>query len=188
MSLRDTSSGYGLVSRLQHWLMALAIFFLFGLGAWMVTLDYYSPYYKSGPDLHRSLGIIVAIALAFRFGWRLMNVHPSVEELSPIERAGAKFLHWGFYPLILAVAVSGYLISTSEGRPVDVFGLFSVPSVVVSKGLSDTSGYIHKILAYVTVGLAVVHAAAAFKHHFVDRNSILKRMWSGSPETKEHTS
>lgn len=188
MHIRDTTTGYGIVSRALHWLMAFAIFFLFGLGAWMVTLTYDSPYYNSGPDLHRSLGILVAVALVARFLWRLVSIHPSEGELSPAERRASRLVHWGFYPLILALAASGYLITTSEGSGVDVFGLFNVPAAVVSKGLSDTSGYIHKILAYATLALALVHAAAAFKHHFVDRSSILRRMWSGPPRTKEHTS
>ena len=49
MHIRDTTTGYGLVTRLVHWLMALAIFFLFALGIWMVGLEYYSPYYTSAP-------------------------------------------------------------------------------------------------------------------------------------------
>ena len=64
---------------------------------------------------------------------------------------------------------------------VEAFGLFSIPSAVVDKNLSDTAGYIHWILAYIVIALAVLHSAAALKHHFVDRSSILKRMWSGPP-------
>ena len=181
MIIRDTSSGYGIVTRLFHWLMAIAVLGLFALGYWMVGLQYDNPYYNSAPDLHRSTGIVLGIALLFRFGWRLVNVHPDDAELSRLERIGAKAAHWGFYVLLAAIAVSGYLITTSDGRPVDVFGLFSVPSAVVDKNLSDTAGYIHRILAYIVIALAVLHSAAALKHHFVDRSSILKRMWSGPP-------
>ncbi|MEQ1718935.1 MAG: cytochrome b [Hyphomicrobium sp.] len=182
MAFRDTSSSYGIVTRLIHWMMALAIFFLFGLGWWMVGLDYYSAYYTKAPDLHRSLGIVVTLVLIFRFVWRLINIHPDDSELSPLERLASKTVHWGFYPLLLALVVSGYFISTTDGRPVDVFGLFAVPSVVVSKEMTDTAGYIHRVLAYITVILAGLHSAAALKHHFVDHSSILKRMWSGSPK------
>lgn len=181
MNLRDTHTGYGLVTRLIHWLMAVAIVGVFALGYWMVTLSYDHPNYNSAPDLHRSVGIILGLALVFRLIWRFGNVHPDDGELSRLERIGAKAAHWGFYVLLAAITVSGYLITTSDGRPVDVFGLFSVPSAVVDKNLSDTAGYIHWILAYIVIALAVLHSAAALKHHFVDRSSILKRMWSGPP-------
>lgn len=179
MSMRDTPDGYGAVSRLFHWLMALAIVGMFALGVWMVELDYYSPYYHSAPDIHKSLGILLIVALALRFGWRLASVRPSDDDLAPWERTAARIVHWGFYPLLLALMVSGYLISTADGRPIEVFGWFSVPSPGENKGLEDTAGAVHTVLAYATIALAVVHAAAAFKHHLFDRGRALARMWSG---------
>lgn len=181
MLIRDTETGYGLVTRFVHWLMALAIFFLFGLGYWMVGLDYYSPYYRSGPDLHRSIGLVVGAALVFRILWRVINVHPSDEELKPWERIGAKAAHWAFYVLIAVLVASGYLITTSDGRAIDMFGLFSVPSIMTDKALTDTMGYIHKMTAYGIMALAFLHAAAALKHHFKDHSTILRRMISGPP-------
>lgn len=181
MQIRDTLHGYGLVTRLFHWGMALGIFFLFALGYWMVGLDYYSAYYVSAPNLHRSLGLLLTVALLVRWVWRLTSVHPGDSELTAVERITARIVHAGFYPLLLALMVSGYFISTSDGRPIDVFGLIEVPSAIVDKNLAVTAGYIHKILAYMTVGVAILHAAAALKHHFADRSSILTRMWSGPP-------
>lgn len=163
----------------MHWLMAAAIFAMFGLGWWMTDLDYYSPYYTSAPNLHRSVGIVLLAALVLRFGWRVSNIKPDDAELSPFERKASHLVHWGFYPLLLALMISGYFISTPDGRPIDVFGLFSVPSLVKQKGLEDTAGYIHWALAYFVIALAVVHAAAALKHHVKDKSSILTRMWSG---------
>lgn len=182
MQIMDTVEGYGLVSRTLHWLMALAILLLFALGLWMVELDYLDPYYKSAPDLHRSAGIVLLAALVLRFVWRLVNVKPSDACLGPLERKAAQLVHWGFYPLLLALMVSGYLISTPDGRPIDVFGLVEVPSLIRRKGLEDAAGEVHEWLAYLTIALAAVHAAAAIKHHVVDRNRILVRMWSGPPK------
>lgn len=179
MAIRDGRDGYGIVSRLLHWLMAAAIFAMFGLGAWMVELDYYNPYYKAAPDLHRSVGVLLLVALGARLVWRLVNVRPDDSCLAPIERKASLVVHWAFYPLLAALMISGYLISTPDGRPIDVFGLFLVPSLVQSKGLEDVAGEVHEWLAYLTIALATVHAAAALKHHFVDRTPILTRMWSG---------
>lgn len=181
MHIRDTLAGYGVVSRVLHWTMALAIVAMFALGLWMVDLDYYSPYYHSAPDIHKSVGIILLIALAVRFAWRIGNVKPSDDDLSPLERAGARVVHWGFYPLLLALMVSGYLISTADGRPIDVFGLFSVPSPGENKGLEDAAGKVHEWLSYAVMAIAAVHTAGALKHHVIDRGRSLSRMWSGPP-------
>jgi len=179
--IRDTATGYGLVTRTLHWLMALAIFFLFGLGYWMVGLDYYSPYYVSAPDLHRSLGLIVGLMLVVRLVWVASNEHPSDAELSPFERLAARAAHWSFYPLILLVVASGYFIATSDGRPINVFGLVTVPSIVADKSMTDLAGLVHRYSAYATIALAILHALAALKHHFLDRSSILSRMLTGPP-------
>ncbi|MGQ0455658.1 MAG: cytochrome b [Hyphomicrobium sp.] len=180
MSIRDTELGYGVVSRVVHWTMAVAIFAMFALGYWMVGLDYYSPYYTSAPDWHRSVGILLLIALAARFAWRIANVKPDDGELTPFERSAANVVHWGFYPLLLALSLSGYFISTLDGRPIDVFGLFSVPSVLERKDLVDAAGVVHEVLAYVTMFVAGVHSLAALKHHVIDKHPTLRRMWSGT--------
>jgi cytochrome b561 len=183
MLIGDTKAGYGLVTRLTHWIMALTIVAMFALGLWMVTLNYYSPYYRTAPDIHRSVGMLLLFLLALRFAWRLANPKPDDAELSPFERAVAQIVHWGFYPLLFALMVSGYLISTADGRPVEVFDWFSVPSLIQKKGLEETAGEVHEILAWVTIVLVALHAVASLKHHFVDHSSILKRMWYGPRST-----
>ena len=184
MPVQNTATGYGSVSRAFHWLMALAIFAMFGLGWWMVDLSYYSPYYKSAPDLHRSVGLVLLVVLLARLAWRAVNVKPDDAELRPFERRAAHLVHWGFYVILLVLMISGYLISTPDGRPIEVFGLFNVPSLIQHKGLEDTAGWIHWGLAYGVMALAAVHSAAALKHHFIDKHATLTRMWSGPPQEK----
>ncbi len=186
MQLRDTGAGYGLVTRLAHWLMAIAFFLLFALGFWMVGLDYYSPYYTSAPDLHRSVGILFAAALVVRFVWVQFNTKPRNPELSRAERVTAAIVQWSFYPLLLAISISGYLIATADGRPVDVFGLVSLPSVIIERSITDTSGLVHRWLSYGTFALAGLHTVAALKHHLWDRNDVLKRMLSGPRKSQRN--
>jgi cytochrome b561 len=181
MNIRDTPDGYGIISRLFHWLMAFAIFAMFGLGLWMVRLDYYSPYYNAAPEFHRSSGMLLLFALLVRWIWRAANPKPVSDDLTPLEQKASYAVHWGFYILLLVIMVSGYLISTLDGRPIDVFGWFSVPSIVQMRGLEDRAGDVHRIVAYAVIVLAVIHTVAALKHHFVDKSPILKRMWSGPP-------
>jgi cytochrome b561 len=179
MQIRDTTAGYGLPTRIVHWVMTVAIIGMYVLGLWMVDLNYYSPYYRSAPDLHRSVGMLLLAALVVRFVWRLFNDKPSDEELSRFERFTSQIVHWGFYLLLLALMVSGYLMSTADGRPIEVFDWFSVPALVHDKGMEKTAGEVHELLADITMILVLLHAAAALKHHFLDRSRVLTRMWSG---------
>lgn len=186
MHIRDTLDGYGLISRLFHWFMAVAIVAMFALGLWMVGLDYYSPYYNSAPDIHRSVGMVLLFALIVRLIWRMVNPKPSGAELSPLERKASFAVHWGFYVLLFVLLISGYLISTAGGAPVSVFGWFDVPAITKLPGLETPAGNVHRILAYAVIALAVIHTLAALKHHIIDRSAILTRMWSG-PKSSSRT-
>lgn len=183
MGIRDTTAGYGLITRIVHWVMALAIVGMFVLGLWMVTLNYYSPYYQTGPDIHRSVGMLLLILLVLRFVWRLANPKPDDSDLSPLEQRASRIVHWGFYPLLFALMVSGYFISTSDGRAIQVFDWFSVPALIRDPGLETPSGLVHEILSYVTIALVGIHTLAALKHHFIDHGRTLVRMWYGPPKS-----
>jgi len=179
MQLKNTNNGYGVTAILVHWVFAVTFIALFSVGIYMVELTYYDPLYKTLPDLHRSAGIILLALLFFRFAWKLVNPHPDPEpNLKRHEILGAEIVHWLLYLLPLAIMVSGYLITTADGSSIDVFGLFEVPAILpAQKGREEIAGDIHFYLAYATIGLAALHALAALKHHFIDRDKTLTRMF-----------
>lgn len=179
MQIKNTKNGYGVIARAFHWGMALAIFGMFALGLWMRTLDYYSPYYQLGPGIHKSAGMTLLILLAGRFIWRSINVRPDDCYLSARERLASHVMHLGFYALLLVQMCIGYLTHTVDGRGIEVFGLFMVPSVYEQKGLEQVTGLIHEYLAYTIIAFAVLHGAAAIKHHFIYKDVTLMRMWRG---------
>ncbi|WP_028623272.1 cytochrome b [Pseudomonas sp. Ant30-3] len=178
MQLRNSSSRYGWVSIFMHWGVALAVFGLFALGLWMVGLDYYSTWRKDAPDLHKSIGLVLLAVMIARVLWRFVSPPPStLESYSRMTRIGAKFGHSFLYLSLFAVMIAGYLISTADGVGIPVFGLFEVPALV--SGLpdqADTAGLIHFYLAWVLVIFSGLHALAALKHHFIDRDATLNRM------------
>lgn len=182
--LRDNESGYGVVSRVLHWAIALAIFGLFALGWWMVELDYASPYYNAAPAWHEAIGILVLVAMALRVGWRIGNPKPHSDFLSPFERVVSRLVHWAFYVLIFAVLISGYLISTADGRAIDLFFGLQMPSLIEIQGIESLSGKLHRLLSYAIMVLAGLHTGAALKHHFVDRDQTMTRMWRGGERSK----
>lgn len=179
MQVRNTSSRFGLVSVVLHWLVALAVFGLFGLGYYMVDLGYYDPWYRKGPDIHRSIGILLFMVMLGRLAWRWGNRTPApLATHKRWEVLIAHATHGLLYLLIFVAMVSGYLISTADGSPIDVFGWFRVPSVTGQvKGLEDSAGAVHYWSTWVLVLLAVTHALAALKHHIIDRDQTLRRMF-----------
>ncbi len=179
MQVRNTSSRFGLVSVVLHWLVALAVFGLFGLGYYMVDLGYYDPWYRKGPDIHRSIGILLFMVMLGRLAWRWGNRTPApLATHKRWEVLTAHATHGLLYLLIFVAMVSGYLISTADGSAIDVFGWFRVPSVTGQiKGLEDSAGAVHYWSTWALVLLAVTHALAALKHHIFDRDQTLRRMF-----------
>ena len=68
-------------------------------------------------------------------------------------------------------------MSAASNYPVSYFGLFTIPNVVApDEALKDIMKERHEMLFDILVIVAVVHVVAALKHHFVDRDDVLRRM------------
>ncbi len=175
---RNGRDHYGLVSISVHWVLALAFIGLVGLGAWMVDLAYYHPWYHDSLALHKAVGIAVLVLTLVKFGWRFADRKPGFEpKVRPYERAGAAAMHWMLSALIVLLPVTGYLISTSEGAGVDIFGWFELPALLeISERTRDLAIEIHLYLAYGGIAAVALHAGAACKHHWIDKGSTLMRM------------
>lgn len=178
MQLRNSSSRYGWVSIFLHWSVALAVIGLFASGLWMVGLDYYSTWRKDAPELHKSVGLVLLAVMVLRVLWRFISPPPpALESYGRMTRMGAKLGHSFLYLALFTVMIAGYLISTADGAGIPVFGLFEVPALV--SGLpdqADTAGLVHFYLAWALVIFSGLHALAALKHHFIDRDATLARM------------
>lgn len=179
MQWSNTPARYGLVSITLHWLAALAVFGLFALGYWMVDLSYYDPWRQTAPDLHKSIGILLFALMLLRVLWRLFNPAPAaLASHGQLTRLASKVGHGVLYLGLFGVMISGYLISTADGRGIEVFGLFSVPATITGiPRQEDIAGAVHYYLAWGLVIFAGLHALAAFKHHFFDRDNTLLRMF-----------
>ena len=176
MMWRNTQDGYGLVSISLHWLVAAAVVGLFVLGLWMVDLGYYHPWYQSAPDIHKGVGVLLFGVMLARFVWRSSNPGPAAIG-SARQRKVAAWVHRTLYILMYMLMLSGYLISTADGRGINVFDLFSVPASLSGvENQEDIAGRVHESLAFALIALSALHALAALKHHFVDRDATLKRM------------
>lgn len=167
---------YNLITRSLHWLSAVVIIGMFAVGLWMVDLTYYSKWYQTAPHWHKSVGILLAALTLFRFVWKSTTATPSAEG-HPIEQLGAKVGHLLMYVALVVIFVSGYLISTSDGRGIEVFDWFTVPGAgELFANQSDIAGEVHFYAAWFVIIAAAGHALAALKHHFVNKDNTLRKM------------
>lgn len=177
MRLKNSATQYGSLSISLHWLVAIAVYAMFGIGLWMVTLGYYDTWYHKAPELHKSIGMVLFAVMLFRVVWRFISPPPKpLSSYSPLVRYGAVTAHLLLYGLLFAILFSGYLISTAEGKPINVFGIVPVPATLAVGEGADLAGEIHLWLAWSVVILSVLHGFAALKHHFLDKDITLKRM------------
>lgn len=203
-----TAQRYTSVAIVLHWAIAFSILFLFPLGLWMhesaehgdLSAEVFRAY-----QLHKSIGLTVLALSLVRLGWRLKNPPPPLPEHMPgWERFVAKATHWAFYGLMFAIPLSGWLYvsagwSIHDDAPLPVathwFGLFQVPAlfglntagVDLREDIADSAMDAHALLAYAAVALAILHVAAALKHHLFDKDEVLAHMVPGvrAPFEKE---
>jgi len=176
--VRNSREAYGLVTKGLHWATALLIIGLVALGAWMVTLTYYDGWYHRSLETHKALGMAVFALGVLTLAWRAVSPSPPLHaSLKRWERIAATAMHHTLFLLVFLIPVTGFLVSTSEGAAVSFFELFDVPAlVVVGEGLRDLAVKVHFYCAYGTAALVTLHAAAAVKHQFIDRDGTLARM------------
>ncbi|MFT4925892.1 MAG: cytochrome b561 [Phenylobacterium sp.] len=176
-TLKNTTDTYGWISISLHWICALLIFGLFGLGLYMVELTYYDTWYHDSFHWHESLGLIFAALLLLRIVWRLRNPKPTAIAANATQQAIARWAHRMLYLLMILIPVSGYLISTADGHDIALFNWLTLPSVTGKVSNMETiSGQIHYWLSVAIIALTVGHIAAALKHHFIDKDNTLKRI------------
>jgi len=176
---RNTDSTYGMIAIVFHWVVAIIVINQFILGLWMVDLDYYDAWYRRAPELHKSIGVTLFLIMVFRLIWRWVNKKPQTISGKPwLEKRIVRIVHSILYFLIFFVMLSGYLISTADGRPIEVFGMVNIPATLTGiEKQEDIAGNVHLILAIALVSLSSFHAMAALKHHFINRDKTLIRMF-----------
>ena len=183
MRFKNTQESFGFISKLLHWLMTILLIGLFAVGLYMTELDYYDSLYHTLPWWHKSIGLLVMGLLLFRFIWKEINLTPQVLKThKKWEVLLGHIIQKLFYGLILLIGLSGYFISTAKGKGIEFFTLFEVPAITfgIIKPLDedqvDLLGEVHEILAIILIVFALLHAMAALKHHFIDKDETLKRM------------
>jgi len=176
MPFRNTTRSWGSLSKAFHWLIVLLIINQWWIAERAEELKGLAKLEALG--LHKSFGMTILVLAVLRLLWRLMNPTPELTtETKPWERVLAKISHVLLYALIFAMPLTGWMMSSAKNYPVSWFKLFQFPDLVApAEHTFDQMQDLHHLLFKVLVGVALLHVAGALKHHFIDRNDVLKRM------------
>jgi cytochrome b561 len=177
MPIRNTTTRWGSLGQLFHWVIVALIITQFVLATISVNL----PLGMAKLAMlarHKSVGITILGLAGLRLLWRWMNPTPELPNtLKPYERVLASFTHFALYLLLFVMPLTGWAMSSARKYPVSWFSLVQLPDFVApNRELYETLHTTHAVLAWTLAGVAVLHAAAAFKHHFVLKDDVLRRM------------
>jgi cytochrome b561 len=159
-----------------HWLIAGLILISVGLGLYMVGLKL-SPLKLRLYSWHKWVGVTIFLLIVARLIWRTANAPPPPIASPRWQQVAAIVNHWLLYVLLICIPISGWLMSSAYGVPVVYFGMVPLPDLLgKNKELGDALKALHETLAFTMLALVAVHAAAALKHHWLDRDDVLYRM------------
>jgi len=177
MQIKNSSERYGAIAQLLHWTIVGLIVTQFVLAS--QAEDTASLLQKAKIlTTHKSVGLTIFMLAIVRLGWRWANPVPTMPSTVPSwQRWIAHGMHWGLYALILLTPLAGWLMSSAKNYTVSYFGLFSLPNLVApSEELFEILKERHEMLAEAIFVLAILHILAALKHHFFDKDNVLRRM------------
>ncbi len=175
----NTRERYGAVAVLLHWGMALLLAGLAILGLYMTSLP------DAGFDkrkvllviYHKEFGMAALALVVIRLAWSATGVQPELAAAPEWQNVAARFVHLCFYGLMIALPVTGWIMSSAAAIPVSIFGLFYLPDVVApDERLFHLMVTVHAWLAYALIACFAAHAGAALYHHFALRDDTLRRM------------
>jgi cytochrome b561 len=163
MSYRNTATRYGSVAKIFHWTI-----FVLVLGMIVVGFGFEAVPKEIGYPLitlHKSTGLVVLAIMTLRILWTL-----------------SKLVHWSLYGLLFTMPISGWVMATAADKAPLLYGLFTVPmpGVPIDKPLSKLAEHWHGYMGWAISILIILHILSALKHHFIDKDNILKRMMPGN--------
>jgi len=176
MTLRSTANGWGPVTRAFHWGMLL-------LFVGTVCVGYYMTDLRMGPAklkiyaLHKSVGITLLGLAVLRLLWRLGERRPALPPMPAWQARAAGGVHVLLYALMFLIPLSGWLYNSASGFPLQWFRLVNLPALSgADPQLKALAKAIHETGVATLIGVVVLHAAAALKHHFMDKDATLRLM------------
>jgi cytochrome b561 len=177
VQFKNSADRYGVVAQALHWTIVALIVTQFVLA---IQAEDASSILQKAKILttHKSFGMTVFMLALIRLTWRIANPVPTpLPNAKPWQHRLANLVHWLLYALILITPLAGWLMSSARNFTVSWFGIFSFPNLIApDEDRVDLLRNLHVVLAFSILNLAILHILAALKHHFFDKDNILRRM------------
>ncbi len=178
--IKNTKDGYGIISRLFHWLLALMIMTMIFVGFYMANMESSEKQIEI-IGMHKATGLFVLFLVTLRVLWRFANIQPELPKtmswfLVRIANANISLL----YILTLAMPLSGMFASLIGGRDISFYGIFKISAFAENHEVSSVFMGAHIVMAYILSATILLHIAASFYHHFIAKDNILRRMIIGN--------
>ncbi len=176
---------FSTVAIVLHWVIATLIVMNILIGWKLDDLKGLAKF--SVLQWHKSFGITVLVLSVLRLLWRLVQRHPPYPaHMESWEKGLAGLVHWGFYALMIALPVTGWIIVSASPTNIPTLLYKAIPwphigaihslPLIERKGLEHQFMDVHELLGWGAVALLMLHVAAALKHQFIDRDQVLWRM------------
>ena len=190
MALNNTANRYGTVSKTFHWLTALLILALIPLGLIANDMPYETSEQLASKawlfSVHKTLGVAVFFVALARIAWAFSQ--PKPDQLHPERKAetlAAETVHWLLYGSLVVVPLSGWIHHAATTGFAPIWWPFgqNLPLVPKSETVASLFGGAHDVLTKVLALSLLLHVAGALKHHVIDKDATLRRMWFGATES-----
>lgn len=177
---QNEAERYGMISRMIHWVTAILFMSLIPMGIFTSMIPEGTWFRNEYYVIHKSIGVAILGLLIFRLIWNRRSKRPELDTaLKPSERKWAHRAHIALYALLIAMPLTGYIMTTLHGFPTYFFGLELQPLLGKSQAYIFWGTFHKYILQYLIYIILGAHIAGALKHHFVDKHrKAFKRMVS----------
>ncbi len=175
MSYKNTLTSYGSVSKFFHWFIAVLVLLMLCFGFFLENIP--EAWKGVAYNVHKVTGVSILFLMILRIGWALINTKPMLPPNSgAIERLAAHSVHDLLYLCLIVMPLAGWIGASAAGRPPHLGGWEWLLPVAKSKALSMTGFAVHNTIAIVLAFLITIHILAAFFHHYILKDEILRRM------------
>lgn len=177
MKKNKTPVDFSSPTKFFHWLIAVIVILMLSGGFFLEDIP--KQYAGVAFMMHKSIGLSILALMILRLLWILHAGRPPLPgTVRPWERILSRIVQYGFYLFLILMPVSGWVMSVAAGRVPTFFGLFNVPMpwITPNEHFSNVMFSVHQVIAWTLIVLVVLHVSGALKHHFIDRDDVLRKM------------
>lgn len=172
---------YSTGSKWLHWIVAVLVLMMLSFGFFLDDVP--ESYQGTAYMIHKSIGLTIFFLMLARLFWIVHSGKPELPFAVPRwERIFSQFVQVSMYVCLFAMPLAGWVMSIAKDRVPIFFGLFAMPiyGIPVDKALGQWMATAHGTIAYILIVLITLHIAGALKHHFIDKDKVMRRMLSNA--------